>query len=107
MDNIKRMARNVGRSTMAAIHEYLNRNGEYPTKIIAEAESYFAFQMMGEAYAVNLFHQELKFAGIPVERIDKRGTGIYLCGNPVPIYDLPDGDVQFVFRKENDNGQQG
>lgn len=107
MDNIKRMRRNITRSLMAALDQYCFRNGEYPTKIVAEAEAYFYLRMEGLHYALDLYKEGLKFAGIPVEKINGQGTGIYLCGNPVQIYDLPDCDVKFVFRKENDDGQQG
>jgi hypothetical protein len=100
MNQTEKMARNVARSLRIAICEYEHRNGEAPKKIFAELDAYYALQMGAPVkFEGRLFpDQEFTLAGIPLQSITRRGLGIYLCGDPVAILDLPDGDVQVIFR---------
>jgi hypothetical protein len=95
MNESARMARNVVRSLRIAICEYEHRTGKAPAKIFAELDAYYALQLGGP---VRLYPEpKVTIVGIPLERIDRSGLGMYLCGDPVPIRRLPDGDLQVVF----------
>ena len=96
MNKSERVARNIVRSLRIAICEYEYRAGTSPTKIVAEQDAYYALQLCGPVWLYP--DQKVTIGGIPLERIEKPGLGIYLCGDPVNIYDLPDGDVQVIFR---------
>jgi hypothetical protein len=89
------MARSIARSLLIAICEYEHRTGESPKKIFAELDAYYALLPSGPIWLYP--ESRVTIAGIPLERIDLPGLGIYLCGDPVAIRDLPDGDLRVVF----------
>ncbi len=95
MNKSEKMARNIARSLRIAICEYQYRTGVYPTKIFAELDAYYALQV--SAPVAWSPEQRFTVGGISLECINIRGQGIYLSGDPVPIRDLPDGDLQVVF----------
>ena len=95
MSSTEKMARNICRSLRIAICEYEHRTGAAPTKIFAEMDAYCALQIAGP---VRYYPERLMtIGGIPLEQITRRGLGIYLCGDPVAIRDLPDGDLRVMF----------
>lgn len=100
MNTTERMARNIARSLRIAICEYEHRNGEAPRKIFAELDAYYALQMGSPVkFEGRLFSdQEFTLAGIPLQSITRRGLGVYLCGDPVNIRDIPEGDLRVLFQ---------
>ena len=95
MSSSEKMARNICRSLRIAICEYEHRTGAAPTKIFAEMDAYCVLQIAGP---VRYYPERMMtIGGIPLEQITRRGLGIYLCGDPVAIRDLPDGDLRVVF----------
>lgn len=95
MNKRERMARNIARSLRIAICEYEYRTGAAPTKIFAELDAYYALQLGGP---VRLYPEpKVTIGGIPLERVDRPGLMMYLCGDPVPIRELPEGDIELVF----------
>lgn len=95
MNNTEKMARNITRSLRIAICEYQYRTGAYPAKIFAELDAYCALQVAAPV-AWDL-EKQFTVGGISLECINRRGFGIYLSGDPIPLRDLPDGDLQIVF----------
>lgn len=96
MKKSEKMARDITRSLRIAVCEYEYRTGAAPSKIFAEMDAYCALQLVGPVRYYP--EQTMTIGGIPLEQITRRGWGMYLCGDPVPIRDLPDGDLQVVFQ---------
>jgi hypothetical protein len=89
------MALNIARSLRIAICEYEYRNGAAPVKIFAELDAYYALQ--DNLVVEHHQNQNITICGIQLEPIPRPGTEIYLCADPVPIRDIPTGDIRIVF----------
>ncbi len=96
MNKSEKMARNIARSLRIAICEYEYRTGAAPTKIFAEMDAFYALQL---GAPVDFGPERLyTVGGISLVQIARPGLGMYLCGDPVTIRDLPNGDLRVVFK---------